>query len=107
MLCDKPWDSMWRNNRNEHIRLRYHAATKYMKENQVEQLSIDSVHTSVRSSTKDKVMKNDDSKEEEKMDILSSISFSEVMFTSSFDAEVEDEYQKQLELSCNDSYFNV
>ena len=62
MLCDKIWDSKWSNNRYEHIRLRYHAATKHMKENHVEELSIDSVHPSVRSSTKDKVMKNDDSK---------------------------------------------
>ena len=106
MLCDKPGDSKWSNNRDENIRLRYHAVTKHMKENPVAELSIDSVHHSVRNSTKCKVMNSDDSKEEEMMDSLSSIYSSEVMFTSCFEEEVEDGYQKQLELSCNDNSFN-
>ena len=97
MLCDKPWDSKWSNNCYEHVRLVYHAETKHVKETLVAELSIDSVCPSVRSNTKHNVMKNNDSKEEEMMDSLSSISSIEVPFASSFEAEVEDEYQKELE----------
>ena len=90
MMCDKPWHSKWSNNLYENVRLRHHAATKHMKENHVAEFSIDSMHPSVISSTKDKVIKNDDSKEEEMMDSLSSVSSSEAMSTSSFEEEVED-----------------
>ena len=105
-LCDKPWDSKWINDRYEHIRLRHHATTKHVKENHVTELTNDNVHPSVKSNTKDKVMKNDGSKEEEMMNSLSSVSSSEVAFTSLFEAEVEDECQKQLELSYNESSSN-
>ena len=78
-VCEKPWDSKWSVNRYEHIRLRYHAATKHMKDKPDADISVESACPSALCKTTEEVMDNNNS----------DVSSSEVIFTSSCEKEVE------------------
>ena len=85
--CENPWDRKWSKNRYEHIRLRCHAAIKHVKEKPDTELLVERAHPSVKSREKEEMIESEDG----------DFSSREVDFTLSFEKEMRNKHQKQLE----------